>query len=44
MVRARAMAATAWARPRAATFDTMTATSVKKMKAATFTGSAMVNV
>ena len=43
-MRARSIAATAWVRPRAATLETMTATSVKKTKAATLAGSAIVNV
>ena len=36
------MAATAWVRPRAATVETMIATSVKKTKAAMLVGSAKV--
>ncbi len=44
MVRARAIAATAWVRTRAATLETMTAMMMKKKKAATLVGSVIVNV
>src|SRR5258707_792397 len=38
------MATTAWMRARAATFDTITATTIKNTKPATLPGSATVNV
>ena len=44
MTRDLVCATLAWLRVRAARFDTSTATTVKKNSAATFAGSAIVNV
>jgi hypothetical protein len=44
VVRILPIAVTAWMRTRAATLETRTATSMKKKKAATLTGSVIVKV